>query len=224
MYRNLREAKVEDPELVKQIKQYAELSDSIDKAKSELKKLESKYKELEDVIRPLLEELEETQDRALEVEDILVTIKKRGFERTSIAYKEALEWVRDRINPAMKKIVDDSLEATKKTSYIASQIGVQKLKEEKVDMEELERMLKKLKKENPDKKVTYSFIKGKQYPKGYVIRINGKILEGELVNESHFQVGDKLKMYFDKLGKVFSFRNNKLSQDIDALKTKVQSI
>jgi chromosome segregation ATPase len=168
MYRNLREAKVEDPELVKQIKQYAELSDSIDKAKSELKKLESKYKELEDVIRPLLEELEETQDRALEVEDILVTIKKRGFERTSIAYKEALEWVRDRINPAMKKIVDDSLEATKKTSYIASQIGVQKLK--------------------------------------------------EAVNSS------KLKEYFTKLARVFSFRNNKLSQDIDALKTKVQSI
>jgi hypothetical protein len=64
--------------------------------------------------------------------------------------------------------------------------------EEKVDMEELEMMLKKLKKENPGKKVTYSFIKGKQYPKGYVIKINGKILEGESVNESHFQVGDNV--------------------------------
>lgn len=168
LYSNITEAKVEDPVLAAQIKEYAEISDSLDRAKAELKKIESKYKELEGVIRPILEELQETQDKALEVEDILVTIKRRGYDRTSYAYKEALEWVRDRINPAMRKIVDDSLEATKKPSYIASQIGVQKLKEEKG--------------------------------------------------------GSKLKMYFDKLGKVFSFRNNKLSQDIDALKTKLQSV
>lgn len=168
LYNNLTEAKVEDPVLAAQIKEYAEISDSLDRAKAELKKIESKYKELEGVIRPILEELQETQDKALEVEDILVTIKRRGYDRTSYAYKEALEWVRDRINPAMRKIVDDSLEATKKPSYIASQIGVQKLKEEKGN--------------------------------------------------------SKLKMYFDKLGKVFSFRNNKLSQDIDALKTKLQSV
>jgi chromosome segregation ATPase len=168
IYNSITEKKVEDPELAAQIKEYAEISDSLDRAKAELKKLESKYKELEGVIRPLLEELQETQDKALEVEDILVTIKRKGYERTSYAYKEALDWVKDRINPAMRKIVDDSLEATKKPAYIASQIGVQKLKEEKAD--------------------------------------------------------SKLKMYFNKLAQVFSFRNNKLSQDIDALKTKLQSV
>jgi chromosome segregation ATPase len=168
IYNSITEKKVEDPELAAQIKEYAEISDSLDRAKAELKKLESKYKELEGVIRPLLEELQKTQDKALEVEDILVTIKRKGYERTSYAYKEALDWVKDRINPAMRKIVDDSLEATKKPSYIASQIGVQKLKEEKAD--------------------------------------------------------SKLKMYFNKLAQVFSFRNNKLSQDIDALKTKLQSV
>jgi len=168
IYNSITEKKVEDPELAAQIKEYAEISDSLDRAKAELKKLESKYKELEGVIRPLLEELQETQDKALEVEDILVTIKRKGYERTSYAYKEALDWVKDRINPAMRKIVDDSLEATKKPAYIASQIGVQKLKEEKAD--------------------------------------------------------SKLKMYFNKLAQVFSFRNNKLSQDIDTLKTKLQSV
>jgi chromosome segregation ATPase len=168
IYNSITEKKVEDPELAAQIKEYAEISDSLDRAKAELKKLESKYKELEGVIRPLLEELQETQDKALEVEDILVTIKRKGYERTSYAYKEALDWVKDRINPAMRKIVDDSLEATKKPAYIASQIGVQKLKEEKAD--------------------------------------------------------SKLKMYFNKLAQVFSFRNNKLSQDIDALKTKLQPV
>ena len=50
--------------------------------------------------------------------------------------------------------------------------------EEKVDMEELEMMLKKLKKDNPGKKVTYSFIKDS--PKGYVFYIDKKLVkEGE---------------------------------------------
>jgi len=48
-----------------------------------------------------------------------------------------------------------------------------------VDMEELRFQLNRIKKENPGKKVTYDFIKGNQHPKGYVIRINGKISEGE---------------------------------------------
>lgn len=50
--------------------------------------------------------------------------------------------------------------------------------EEKVDMEELEMMLKKLKKENPGKKVTYTF--KKDSPKGYVFFIDKKLVkEGE---------------------------------------------
>jgi len=53
--------------------------------------------------------------------------------------------------------------------------------EEKVDMDELEFELKRLKQENPGKKVTYDFITDPKFPKGYVIYIDGKILN---------QVGD----------------------------------
>jgi chromosome segregation ATPase len=132
IYSTIQEVKVEDPELTTQIKEFAELSDEIDQLTARLKLLEKKYKGLEEVIRPVLDELDETKDKALEVENILVTIKRKGYERTSFAYKEALEWVRERINPAMRKIVDDSIEATAKTSRIASQIGVQKIEEQSV--------------------------------------------------------------------------------------------
>jgi chromosome segregation ATPase len=132
IYNNIQEVKVDDPELTTQIKEFAELSDEIDQLTARLKLLEKKYKGLEEVIRPVLDELDETKDKALEVENILVTIKRKGYERTSFAYKEALEWVRERINPAMRKIVDDSIEATAKTSRIASQIGVQKIEEQSV--------------------------------------------------------------------------------------------
>jgi len=130
LYNQITEKQVEDPELIAQIKDFAELSDEIDRVSAKLKLLQSKYKILEDVIRPVLEELDETKEKALEVENILVTIKRKGFDRTSYAYKDALIWVRKRINPAMQKLVDDSLEQTAKTATIASQIGVQKLEEE----------------------------------------------------------------------------------------------
>ena len=132
IYNNIQEVKVEDPELTAQIKEFAELSDEIDRVSARLKMLEKKYKVLEEVIRPVLDELDETKDKALEVENILVTIKRKGYDRTSFAYKEALEWVKKRINPAMRKLVDDSLEATAKTATIASQIGVQKIEEQSV--------------------------------------------------------------------------------------------
>ncbi len=68
---------------------------------------------------------------------------------------------------------------------------IQKIKEffsrslnETVDMAELEMTLKRTKKENPDKKVTYFFTKDD--PKGYKIQIK------ENVKETTFKVGDKV--------------------------------
>jgi chromosome segregation ATPase len=170
IYQIITEKVVEDPELVAQIKEFAELSDEIDRVSAKLKLLQNKYKNLEDIIRPVLEELDETKDKALEVENILVTIKRKGFDRTSYAYKDALEWVRKKINPAMQKIVDDSLKQTEKTATIASQIGVQKLEE-----------------------------------------------------ESKFsQFVDRLKGAWKSFTQRLDALNNKLSQDIDVLKSKVE--
>jgi len=170
IYNIITEKVVEDPELANQIKEFAELSDEIDRLSAKLKLLQNKYKSLEDVIRPVLEELDETKDKALEVENILVTIKRKGFDRTSYAYKEALDWVKERVNPAMRKIVDDSIAQTSKTATIASQIGVQKLEEES---------------------------KLSQY------------------------VG-RLKGAWNKFTQKLNALNNKLSQDIDVLKSKVE--
>ena len=122
----LNEVEVTDPELQSQIQEFATLSDEIDRINNTLKKLKDRYSSLSDILLPLLNELAETKDNALEVEDILVTIKKKGYERTSVGYKEAFEWLKDRVNPQMKKIVEEALEKTKKTSQIAPAIGVQR--------------------------------------------------------------------------------------------------
>lgn len=122
----LNELKVDDPKLQTQIKKFADLSDEIDKLSSNLNKLKKEYKSIEDTIRPIIEELDKTKDNTLEVENILVTIKSKGYDRTSMAYKEAFTYLYERVNPAMKKIADEALEVTKKTSTVASKIAVQK--------------------------------------------------------------------------------------------------
>jgi len=122
----LNEMEVKDPNLETQIEKFAELSDQIDKISNTLTQLKKEYSSISKALLPILEELEETQDRALETKNVLVTIKKKGFERTSYAYKEAFSWLNTRINPTMQKIVQEALEKTKKTATIASSIGVQK--------------------------------------------------------------------------------------------------
>lgn len=54
--------------------------------------------------------------------------------------------------------------------------------EEKVDMDELEFELKRLKKENPGKKITYDFIQDS--PKGYVFYIDGKLVKKDKTDDA----------------------------------------
>lgn len=54
--------------------------------------------------------------------------------------------------------------------------------EEKVDMDELEFELKRLKKENPGKKITYGFIQDS--PKGYVFYIDGKLVKKDKTDDA----------------------------------------
>lgn len=55
---------------------------------------------------------------------------------------------------------------------------------EGVDMKELEIELARLKRENPGKKITYDFITNSKYPKGYVIKIDGKIPDEKSIDIS----------------------------------------
>ena len=128
----INEATVEDPELVERIKKYAELSDKIDEIKADLKTLTKEYDDIEVHIRPILEELKKTKDNVLQVENILITIKRAGYERENIKYKEAFELVYSKVNGQIKAIIDEAMEKSKTLTKVASSIGVQKLSENKL--------------------------------------------------------------------------------------------
>jgi hypothetical protein len=126
--RHLKEAKVTDPEIARKMMEFSVLSDEIDKLKGQLYDKKERYAEIEDELLPILEELERTGDRTLEVYNIIITIKKRGFDRTDYKYKEAFQWLLERVNQAMKDIVLAAKEETKTITRISSSLGIQKKK------------------------------------------------------------------------------------------------
>ena len=119
----IKEIDVKDPQLQRKVNEFADLSNKIDKLKVELKSLSKKYEGIADELIPLLEQ---ASDNSLKTEKFLVFIKRKGYERERYGYKDAFNWLFDRVNPAMKKIVNEALEATKTLSKVAPVIASQK--------------------------------------------------------------------------------------------------
>lgn len=124
--KNLNEMHVEDPELQSLIKQFAFLSDKIDRMKGLLHTLTTRYDEIEDILRPILDEMKETGDKTLQVEDIIVTVKRYGYNRDSSQYKEAYAYLLSKVNGKLREIAEEVLAAHTKQVQIATSIGVQK--------------------------------------------------------------------------------------------------
>lgn len=124
-YRAIKEMEVTDPELQKKIQRFAELSDEMDKFKAEIDKRKKEFSGLESELKTLLESMKDLKDSTLEVENLIVSIKKKGYEYDKYKYKEAFDWLFERVNGAMKKLVDDALKANKGVTKVSSQIGVQ---------------------------------------------------------------------------------------------------
>lgn len=117
-------------DLSKEIEEYADLADQIDRLNAQIKLLEKRYKELDSKFINMLDKLEEelgnSKETFIRAKNILITIKKRGGDRTSFKYKEAFEWLYERVNPQMKKLIDETLEANKTISQVKSSLSVQR--------------------------------------------------------------------------------------------------
>jgi seryl-tRNA synthetase len=119
-------------EMNAKIDEYAELSNEIDVLNSRLKKLKSKYSSLEGELRPVLEELTELEQSSLNTEKYLLTIKRKGYSRTTYSYKDAFVAAISKVNAQTRRVLNELYEATAKTHKVASSIGVQSLKENKL--------------------------------------------------------------------------------------------
>lgn len=128
------------PGLEAQIEAFAELSDEIDRATAHLNKLKTKFSYLEDTLRPVMEDLDEQSQSAIQTKKYLLTIKRKGYDRTNVKYKEAFEQSLTKVNTQTRRILEEVLESTKSTTRVVSKLGVQPVTESNI----LQRIVGKL--------------------------------------------------------------------------------
>jgi seryl-tRNA synthetase len=119
-----------DPSVLKLIDEYGELNDEIDVLKNKLEKLTSRYSQIEKEVRPVLEGLRELGQNSVQTDNYLISIKRMGYDRVNVKYKESFEAGLTKVNAQTRKILEDLLESTKTITSVVSSIGVQKVKGE----------------------------------------------------------------------------------------------
>jgi uncharacterized protein YoxC len=118
-----------DNSILEKVDEFGELSDEMDKVKNQLDEMKKKYEGLEDELRPLLEELNKYNQKSIQTEKYLVSIKRFGYEKENMKYKEVFEQSLTKVNKNTKKLLEDLLQSTKTISQVVTSIGVQKIGE-----------------------------------------------------------------------------------------------
>ena len=118
-----------DKSILEKVDEFGELSDEMDKVKKSLDEMKKKYEGLEEELRPLLEELSKYNQKSIQTEKYLLSIKRFGYEKENVKYKEVFEQSLTKVNKNTKKLLEDLLESTKTITKVVTSIGVQKLKE-----------------------------------------------------------------------------------------------
>ena len=136
---------VKDKKIANKIDELAELNNEISLLKEKLKEQASKAKGIEAALRPILEGLSETEQRILITDKNVVEIQRRGYERRSLKYKAAFELALSKVNKSVKRILNDSLDASVTISNVASSISSRPRTDESLQLEFLGKLASKLK-------------------------------------------------------------------------------
>jgi len=118
-----------DNNTAQKIEAFGNLGNQIDLLKAQLNELKTKYSTIEDELRPILLELQKTENKHLKTENYLVSIKRMGYDRTTLKYKAAFTSALTKVNAQTRKVLEKLLDQTASTNRIVSSIGVVKLKE-----------------------------------------------------------------------------------------------
>lgn len=118
-----------DKSILERVDEFGELSDEMDKVKKSLEEMKKKYEGLEDELRPLLEELSKYNQKSIQTEKYLLSIKRFGYEKENVKYKEVFEQSLTKVNKNTQKLLEDLLQSTKTITKVVTSIGVQKIGE-----------------------------------------------------------------------------------------------
>ncbi len=134
---NLQELDVEpESDLGQSVVRLSKLNEQIEKLSVEMKKLENEHKQLAGPIYNILEDLTKLNgdvDKSIKVgNQLIVSFKTKPTEVTNYKYKEAFEYLEQKVNGALRKLVNEVKEAHKSVSARKGTISVTKLDEEEM--------------------------------------------------------------------------------------------
>lgn len=113
----------------RKIDEFGDLSDEMDRLKKELNGIKKRYSQIEGELRPILEELDRFGEKSLQTERYLVSIKRMGYDRENLKYKEAFEQSLEKVNKQTRMVLEELLQSTKTVSRVVSSVGVQPVSE-----------------------------------------------------------------------------------------------
>jgi septation ring formation regulator EzrA len=118
-----------DKTVHRKIDEFGQLSDEMDRLKNQLEGLKKRYTQVEDELRPILEELHRFGQKSLQTQRFLVSIKRMGYDRENLRYKETFEQSLEKVNKQTRKVLEELLQSTKTISRVVSSVGVQPVSE-----------------------------------------------------------------------------------------------
>ncbi len=111
------------------IDEFGELSNEMDRLKNQLEGVKKRYSQIEGVLRPILEELNKHNQKSIQTQRYLVSIKRMGYDRENLRYKETFEQSLEKVNKQTRKVLEELLQSTKTISRVVSSVGVQPVSE-----------------------------------------------------------------------------------------------
>ena len=112
-----------DADVESKLREFYQLAQKVAALSTELKSAQAKLGTLEEDITA---ELERANGNASETKEFVAKIERKGYDRSGPKYKEAFQLLLSKVNPALKKIAEEALEATKSVTTIKPQIAVGK--------------------------------------------------------------------------------------------------
>jgi hypothetical protein len=120
------EVEVTDKELRAKIGEFYDLQMKASNLEAQLKEAKEQLSQAKDVLKPLLDNMQELGDKMAYAEKYVIEVKKFGYERKVTSYKDAFALSLTKVNGAIKKILIEAVDATKKVSEIAPSFTVKK--------------------------------------------------------------------------------------------------
>jgi hypothetical protein len=128
------EAVVDDPAIKEKIANYYELQKQIKEMEANLKQMKSEFGEFEQLLNPIIDGLKELKDRTADTGEYIIEISKFGGPRQDVSYKDAFENALTKVNGATKRVLQEALEASKKTTNVKHSFSINKAQMSEVSL------------------------------------------------------------------------------------------